>query len=138
VVTANSVSDSIYDYPCQFTCDSFRKGSYLRATKWEVDMSQSTLIIHEAQYLGGAGCEVKHGRKWDEAKLKAIYNSKMYSEHFVILLQTKTLKTNPIPRGLEAFSIDSLKKRLSPKKRRMPQGELPSKKRVAFSMTETD
>ena len=46
VVTNNSISDGVYDYPCNFTCESFRKGSYLRMTKWEVDMTQQQVVIH--------------------------------------------------------------------------------------------
>ena len=34
VVTNISVSDGLFDFPCQFTCGSFRKGSYLRLSKW--------------------------------------------------------------------------------------------------------
>jgi hypothetical protein len=40
VVTAYSVGDGVYDYLCQFTCESFRKGSYLRMIRWEVDMTK--------------------------------------------------------------------------------------------------
>lgn len=55
--------------------------------KWEVDMLKYRLLIHEAQYLGGAGCEVKHGKKWDLDKLKYIYKSNVYSKNFVIFFQ---------------------------------------------------
>lgn len=34
VVTANAVSDSVFDFPCQFTCERYKKGSYLRMIKW--------------------------------------------------------------------------------------------------------
>lgn len=34
VVTSNSVSDCTYDYPCQFTSERFKKGSYLKMIKW--------------------------------------------------------------------------------------------------------
>lgn len=38
VVTFNSVSDGVCDFPCKFiTNDKPRKGSFLRLTKWEVD-----------------------------------------------------------------------------------------------------
>lgn len=43
------------------------------------------LAIHEAQYLGGAGSEVKHGKKWDSEKLKSIAASTILSKHFVVL-----------------------------------------------------
>lgn len=95
VVTADSVSDGVYDYPCQFTCESFRKGSYLRMIKWEVDMTKYRLVIHEAQYLGGAGCEVKHGKKWDLDKLKYIYKSNVYSKNFVIFFQPNSSIESP-------------------------------------------
>lgn len=65
VVTLSSVSDGEFDYPCTFTSEKQKKGSFLRLTKWEVNTRTCELAIHEAQYLGGAGCEVKHGKKWD-------------------------------------------------------------------------
>lgn len=82
VVTNNSVSDGVYDYPCQFTCERFKKGSYLRMIKWEINPKSYELVIHEAQYLGGAGCEVNHGKPWDTEKLKYIINSKILSKFF--------------------------------------------------------
>lgn len=43
------------------------------------------MVVHEAQYLGGAGCEVKHGKRWDSEKLRQISMSKVLSKYFVIL-----------------------------------------------------
>jgi hypothetical protein len=34
VVTSNSVSDGVFDYPCIFTSEKFKKGSFLRMVKW--------------------------------------------------------------------------------------------------------
>jgi hypothetical protein len=53
--------------------------------KWEISTRNCDLTIHEAQYLGGAGCEVQHGRKWDNDKLKILANSRILSKYFVIL-----------------------------------------------------
>lgn len=53
--------------------------------KWEISIRNCDLTIHEAQYLGGAGSEVQHGRKWDNDKLKMLANSSVISKHFVIL-----------------------------------------------------
>lgn len=85
VVTTSSVSDGVYDFPCTFTCEKFKKGSFLRIIKWEISIRNCDLTIHEAQYLGGAGSEVQHGKKWDNDKLKMLANSSVISKHFVIL-----------------------------------------------------
>jgi hypothetical protein len=50
-----------------------------------VNTRSCELVVHEAQYLGGAGCEVKHGKRWDSEKLKQISMSKVLSKYFVIL-----------------------------------------------------
>jgi hypothetical protein len=34
VVTSSSVSDGVYDYPCIFTSEKYKKGSYLRVVRW--------------------------------------------------------------------------------------------------------
>ena len=65
VVTMNSISDSAYDYPCVFVGEKYKKGSYIRLIKWEFNSKTCEFFIYEAQYLGGAGCEVIHGKKWD-------------------------------------------------------------------------
>jgi hypothetical protein len=36
--------------------------------------------------LGGAGCEVKHGKIWDIEKMKCIHKSNVYSKNFVVLM----------------------------------------------------
>jgi hypothetical protein len=56
LVTANSISDGVFDYPCTFTCAKQKKGAFLRLIKWEVNTRSCELVVHEAQYLGGAGC----------------------------------------------------------------------------------
>jgi hypothetical protein len=79
--------------------------------KWEVDMTKYRLIIHEAQYLGGAGCEVKHGKKWDLDKLKYIYKSNVYSKNFVIFLQP-TAVIEPPGKEFEKLSHSVLSRKL--------------------------
>ena len=109
VVTAKSVSDGLHDFPCHFTCESFRKGSYLRVVRWEVDLTYSRLIIHDAQYLGGSGCDVKHGKKWDVEKLKTIVKSKHFFKNFGMIFEKSSTISQP-QAPFEELSFDRLKK----------------------------
>lgn len=55
-------------------------------------------MIHEAQYLGGAGCEVAHGKRWDHEKLHYIVNAKIFSKYFVVFHPpTPGLDVNDVP-----------------------------------------
>ena len=83
--------------------------------KWEVDVSYPRIIIHEALYLGGAGCEVKHGKPWDIDKIKCIHKSNVYSKNFVVLLTSNAKVIEPTE-DFEEFSLSTLESRLKKNK----------------------
>lgn len=112
LVALNCLSDGVFNYPCEFTGLSFKTGSYLRITKWEINTNSCHLIIHDAQYLGGSGCEVQHGKKWDNDKLKTLASSRILSKYFVILHEpTPEITDKDIPE----FTYNSLSRALSKK-----------------------
>jgi hypothetical protein len=40
IVTLNSISDGNTDFPCRFTTlQKYKKGSYIRLVKWELDVN---------------------------------------------------------------------------------------------------
>ena len=57
----------------------------MKLVEWEFDTKTLSLVVHEAQYLGGSGTEVRHGKKWDLDKVKGIIESKVLSKHLTVL-----------------------------------------------------
>lgn len=60
----DQVSDGITNFQCLFKKPA-KRGSYLRLTCWELDLTNYQLIIKDYQYLGGEGYTVKSGKLWD-------------------------------------------------------------------------
>lgn len=75
--------------------------------RWEVDVAQLRVVVHEAQYLGGAGCEVKHGKPWDIDKIKCIHKSNVYSSNFVVLLTPNPNVKEP-SNDFQEFTLSAL------------------------------
>lgn len=66
------LSDGVNDIPCIFTCETFRTGSYLRLVSWDINVISEKIVVIEAQYLSGANCHVKHGKKFEFDSVKSI------------------------------------------------------------------
>lgn len=112
LVANNCLSDGLFNYPCRFTSEVFKTGSYLRIVKWEINTKTCQLIVHEAQYLGGSGCEVQHGKKWDNEKVKTLASSRILSKYFVILHEPTPEVTD---RDITEFTYNSLSRALAKK-----------------------
>lgn len=66
------ISDGITNFPCIFSQKKAKKGSYLRLKKWELNLDEFHLILHDYQYIGGEGYEIKMGKGWDLEQIKYV------------------------------------------------------------------
>lgn len=93
------------------------------------------MIVHEAQYLGGSGCEVQHGKKWDNEKVKTLASSRILSKYFVILHEPTPEVTD---KDIPEFTYNSLSRALAKKNaQEAEQKENFEKKRAIYKDEDT-